>query len=49
MRELLSYYSNCHKDMNEEVIKGIRLKDNMVEKQPTVPGCYGDEAGRTDP
>lgn len=32
MRELLSYYSNCHKDMNEEVIKGIRLKDNMVEK-----------------
>ena len=32
MRELLSYYSNCHRDMNEEVIKGIRLKDNMVEK-----------------
>ncbi len=32
MRELLSYYSNEHTDLNEDVLLNIRLKDNMVEK-----------------
>lgn len=32
MRELLSLYSNCHNDLNEDIIRGIRLNDNMVEK-----------------
>lgn len=32
MREFLSFYSNKHDNMNEDVIRNIRLNDNMVEK-----------------
>lgn len=32
MREFLSKYSDKHNDMNEDIIRGIRLKDNMIEK-----------------
>lgn len=32
MREFLSYYSNKHDDINEDLIRNIRATDNMVEK-----------------
>lgn len=32
MREFLSYYSDLNNNINPDIVKNIRLKDNMVEK-----------------